>query len=382
MVIDSAVPPAGYAGPIYPPRLADALCSLLPDHPLLSELGAATLGKLLSEVFFASLEDEEGKHEVIRVALTTSSADSREPWPGQLRFRNPTECSSRHLVRLARATRSERMFVSILASAAGLHISGLVRERFGEDERTFVKVRALKPGCLEVWVSGERILEYVRGYIQRPPEDVLLSTGPVREKLLAFHNERTAPPGYVEAVASILRELADHPHGGILVLSAESTPSTPPQASFAIEADAHLWDLLYAMQRASLSPSTPSLQRETIRSEIQRTISEVGRMTALDGATILDRHLGVRGFGVVLPVRNDVVVLEAVDAAGKVRRPFPLDQHGARHRAAASYADSHPGSIVFFASVSGDIGCMLKDEPSTAVLLWRFRSGALSSPSP
>jgi DNA integrity scanning protein DisA with diadenylate cyclase activity len=131
----------------------------------------------------------------------------------------------------------------------------------------------------------------------------------------------------------------------------------------------------------SARPGEHSLDHETLRSEIQRTIGEIGAMTALDGATILDRQLGLCGFGVVLPVRADVSVLEVVDAAGTVRRPFFLEQYGARHRAAASYAATHTGSLVFIASVSGDIGCMLSEEPSQ-VLLWRFRSRDLSSPSP
>lgn len=369
-------------GPIYPPRLAQAVCTLLPQHPLLRSLGGEALGEFLSVIFFASLQDEEGEHQVIRAALTSRAVSHDDQWPGQLRFRTPCSCSSRHVLRLARAARSERMFIIVVSDDVGLRISGLGRERFGENEQAFIKIRALKPGCLEIWVSGERIFEYVRGYVQRPPEDVLLATGPVRDKLLAFATQPRAPGGYIESVADILRHLADHPHGGILVLSAEVAPETPPQASFALETDTHLWDLLVAMEHASVASAPVSLEQQTLRAEIHRAIGEIGRMTALDGATILDRHLGLCGFGIVLPVRSDISVLEVVDAAGKVRRAFALEQYGARHRAAASYAASHPGSLVFIASVSGDIGCMLKDCSSESVLLWRFRSGDLSSPAP
>jgi hypothetical protein len=382
MAIETAAPPGTRGGPIYPPRLAQAVCALMPEHPLLTALGSAALGELMSEVFFASLEEEEGEHQVIRAALTTESAGQESPWPGQLRFRSPCSCSSRNLLRLARAARSERMLITIVLGERGLYISGLARERFGAEEQQFVTIRALQPGCLEVWVSGERILEYVRGYIQKPPEDLLLAAGPVRDKLLAFANEPKAPPGYIESVASILRHLADHPHGGILVLSAEIAPETPGPDSFALEADTHLWDLLGAMERATTAKGSSSLERDSIRAEIERSVAELGYMTALDGATILDRRLGLSGFGIVLPVRADVSVLEVVDAAGQVSRPFPLQNYGARHRAAASYAASHPGCLVFVASVSGDIGCMLNDETRGAVLLWRFRSADLSSPAP
>jgi hypothetical protein len=366
---------------IYPPQLAKAVCALMPEHPLLASLGVTTLAQFLSEVFFASLQAEEGEHSPIRAMLTVSDASKASiAWPGQLRFRRPSLCSTRHLLRLARAASSERMFVTVEATSAGLHLTGLARERFGQDESGFIKIRALKAGCLEVWVSGERVLEYVWGHIQKPPEDVLLSTGPVHQKLLAFSTQTQAPAGYIEAVASIVRHLADHPHGGILVLSADNAPETPPLASFALTPDTHLWDLLHAIERFGPEEASLALERETIRFEIQRSIAEIGCMTSLDGATILDRRLGLCGFGIVLPVRHDVSVMEVVDAADTVRRVFPLDEYGARHRAAASYATSSRGSLVFVASVSGDVGCMLQDVASEHVLLWRFRSGDLVLP--
>jgi hypothetical protein len=291
-------------------------------------------------------------------------------------------------LRLARAARSERLFITISGSSTGLAITGLAREGFGEDESTLIKVHAPEPGCLDVWISGRRVLEYVRGHTQTPPEDVLLSTGRVRDKLLAFASQARAPASYIESIASIIRHLADHPHGGIWVLSADDEPSIPEEASFVLESDAHLWDVLHEL---SIEPETQStgparaselLRREAMRAEIERSISEIGRMTALDGGTILDRRLGVRGFGIVLPVRSDVAVVEVMDAAATVRRPFALDQYGARHRAAASYAATHAGSLVFIASATGDIGCMLRDDDSEVVLMWRFRSGDLSLPGP
>jgi len=124
------------------------------------------------------------------------------------------------------------------------------------------------------------------------------------------------------------------------------------------------------------------LLRGVLRTEVERTIGEIGRLTALDGATILDPCLGVHGFGIVLPVNADVRVVEVLDAAATMSRPFPLDQYGARHRAAASYAADNPGSLVFIASATGTMGCMLREEAGSLVLLWRFRSGDLASPLP
>jgi hypothetical protein len=379
--------------PLFPPRLAQVICTLLPDHPGLVALGSRAFAEALTAIFFASLQTEEGEHHPIRVALTGGAPGTGQPetsMPGwrYLRFRRSCACTARHLLRLSRAARSERLFITISGSSTGLAITGLAREGFGEDESTEIKIHAPEPGCLDVWISGRRVLEYVRGHIQTPPEDVLLSTGRVRDKLLAFASQARAPASYIESIASIIRHLADQPHGGILVLSADDEPSIPEEASFALESDAHLWDVLHEL---SIEPETQStapgraselLHREAMRAEIERSISEIGRMTALDGGTILDRRLGVRGFGIVLPVRSDVAVVEVMDAAATVRRPFALDQYGARHRAAASYAATHAGSLVFVASATGDIGCMLRDDDSEVVLMWRFRSGDLSLSGP
>jgi hypothetical protein len=380
-------------GPLFPPRLAQVVCALLGEHPVLTALGSSAFSDALTVIFFASLQTEESEHYPIRVVLTGSAVGMGEGeaaiagWR-YLRFRTSCPCSTRHLLRLARAARSERLFITIAGGAGGLVITGLAREGFGEDEGALIKVHASEPGCLDIWVSGRRVLEYIRGHIQTPPEDVLLSGGRVRDKLLAFAAKASAPAGYFESIASIIRHLADHPHGGVLVLSSEREPEIPETASFALESDAHLWDILHELDVDLAQQSKPQatvsevLRAEAMRAEIERTISEIGHMTALDGATILDLNLGVRGFGIVLPVRSDVAVVEVMDAAGRVRRPFPLDQYGARHRAAASCAATHAGSLVFIASASGDIGCMLRDEHAELVLMWRFRSGDLVSSGP
>jgi len=293
------------------------------------------------------------------------------------------------LLRLSRAAPSDRLFITVARTADGaISITGLAREGFGSDAGTIIKLRALDPGNLEVWTAGRRVLEYVQGHILSPPEDLLLASGIVRAKLLSFAAEAHAPPGYIESIASILRHLADHPHGGILILSARWAPVLPGNATFALHADTHLWDLLHQLKSTEVDAQKErqggraELLRTVLRTEVERTIGEIGQLTALDGATVLDRRLGIHGFGIVLPVNADVTVREVMDAAATASRPFALDQYGARHRAAASHAASHPGSLVFIASATGTVGCMLREEETGPVLLWRFRSGDLASPLP
>jgi hypothetical protein len=379
---------------MFPPELARVLCSILPEHPAVLSLGVTALAEVLTRIFFASLQTEEREHQPIRVALMGKGELHEGPhltiqgWT-HLPLERPVACTGRNLLRLSRAARADRLFLTVmLAETHGLMVTGLAREVFGAEEGAILKVRAPEPGNLEIWVGARRVLEYLQGYVQAVPEDVLLSAGRVRAGLLVIAAAARAPRGYVECVASIVRHLADHPHGGIVVLSAEEEPSMPPNAGFALKSDCHLWNVLRELastleRDANLPEGAPrSVMREALRAELDRTVSDIGCMTALDGATILDRQLGVRGFGVVLPVTPDLEVVEVMDAANNVRRPFPLEQYGARHRAAASHAQAHPGSLVFVASTSGDIGCMLREEEVPTVMLWRFRTADLLSATP
>jgi hypothetical protein len=375
-----------HARAIFPPDIASVLRGLLGHHRALATIDEQALATILTSIFFASLKKEEHEHYPIRVALMADadrSARLRAHDAKLLLFEHPYPCTTQNLLRLARAARAERLYLTVSQATTGPVLTGLMRERFEPDDPT-LKVRAPDPGCLEVWSAGQRILEYVHGHIQAAPEDVLLSSGRVRERVLAFARAAGAPTGYVEAVSSIVRHLAAHPHGGILVLSAQELPTVPAGASFTLQPDRQLWDTLHrlavsiASERPSDEPSS-SLLRSALRAEIEDVVAEIGGMTALDGATILDRRLGVRGFGVVLPVRAQVPVIEMMDAASTMQRPFDLQQFGARHRAAASHAALHPSDLVFIASTTDNIGCMLCDEHTSDVMLWRFRASDLAS---
>ena len=56
-----------------------------------------------------------------------------------------------------------------------------------------------------------------------------------------------------------------------------------------------------------------------------------------------------------------------------VRAVDILGSRGTRHRAGATYAVEHPGSVVFVASEDGQVTCMPGSMPQMApVLMWRL----------
>lgn len=378
-------------GMFWPPELVPVLRERAPRQAVLAAVSDETLVRLLSTVFFASLQTEELERHPIRLAFVGTRSSSGIPtsqaWRA-LPFRRTIRFDTYHLVKLARAVSSERLFSLVATAGDELEIVGLAREGFQPDAEV-LKVIAPSPGGLEAWCGTSRVLEYVRGNVRTPPENVLLAAGPVQRALeSSARAEGVVSSAYLSAIAGLVRAVAAHGYGGILVVRSESDPLLSHEEGFVTEADLPVCVLLEQLQRddapiarASWAGRPPShdaarLVGDALQAEIDRTIAEIGRLTALDGATILDRSLGVRGFGVVLPIAPQVVVLEALDAEGAQRAALALERRGARHHAAASYASTHPGSVVFVASADGGVACMLRDSEASPVLLWRIQSNA------
>ena len=113
------------------------------------------------------------------------------------------------------------------------------------------------------------------------------------------------------------------------------------------------------------------LVRNAFLVEIERVTEELGALTAIDGATIQvrSRTRGLRNHPTRGPRRTCVV--EALDSNAGQLVPFDLGSRGTRHRAAATYANQHSGSVVFVASKDGPLTCMFRPMHHDAVLAWR-----------
>jgi hypothetical protein len=113
------------------------------------------------------------------------------------------------------------------------------------------------------------------------------------------------------------------------------------------------------------------LLRSAFLTEAERVIEELGALTGIDGAILVNRELALVAFGVILPVGHAIAVAEPA-AEGLKPRPIDFGSRGTRHRAGATYAAEHPGSVVFVASEDGQVSCMFRSSPQTQVLLWRL----------
>ncbi len=400
---ESVPPPPTY---LFPPALVGVLRDRIAhDHPSLIDTSDELLVELLTVVHFAGLETHEGVHYPIKVAFAGSSTadvvlpegDSPGASPmllyrwSALRIEPSRRFCVAELNKLSVVTRSERTYIKVAVSAGGRQrIVGLVREGQNREGDPYLKVVASRPGWLSIGCGQEELVDYASGKLHLTLPDVVLEPGPVRRVLetAARHAKLgdATRDDYLATVRALVREMASHGRGGILVFSGEANPALPATASYQAQNESAIAQLLEhldgaaaARQASTARPSDPSLATQQLRqllrnafvNEAERWISELGQFTAMDGATVLDSGLGLRGFGVVLPVHNDVDVVRASDTEASEVSELDMSTRGTRHRAAATYAMAFPRSVVFVASHDGPVSCLLADAANKRVLLWR-----------
>jgi hypothetical protein len=390
---------------LFPPALIPALHQRLnPAAPCLAGISNELLSELLTAVFFASLETHEGAYYPVRIAFAGSltadvilpEGDAQDATPmllyrwSTMRFGHLRTFSVPELVKLGVVTRSERMYAKVEVSEQRLYLAGLAREGSNDANDPYLKVLAQSPGCLTVLRGEDRLLEYSHGRIAAATEDVFVAAGAVRSALESCAKNAgfgaEAMPDYLNTVRALVHEMAAHGRGGILVVSPESRPRLPVGASYETQDDGTMGQLLQFLDGGSHTRTTPAAASRGVRgaaqlrrflrsaftNEAERLVTQLGGFTAMDGATVLDCALGLRGFGVVLPVAREFEVLEAVDLEGESVLPYDLATRGTRHRAAATYADTYAGSVVFVASHDGPVSCALRSEGTERVKIWHI----------
>ena len=409
--------PVEPAVPVFPPALVGVLRDRFASKGgCLAEATDDVIAQLLTTVFFAGLETYEGERNPIGVAFLGRSrvdfalsegAESAGALLYQwkiLQFESPRPFAIGELVKLAVAGVDRRIYSAVRMLEDGtLVISGLAREGLNTNSGPFVKIVASRPGCLSIRSGRDLLLGYERGAIFTDGEDVVLSIGPVRRALEATAGAAGLDgdifSDYLDAVRSLVHEMAAHGRGGILIISPDEHPRVAESATYRMMLDSSVASLLRMVQRinrkkgADLPPPRPrklgssqssetaargteslafgDLFRNALQTEVERVIEELSALTGIDGAILLSRDLALVAFGVILPVGPPTTVAEAMDTEGSRSRIIDLSSRGTRHRASVTYAAQHPGSVVFVASEDGQISCLFRRSSRHQVLLWR-----------
>lgn len=399
---------------LFPPKLVPVLRDRFASRDgCLAEVADDVLVHLLTTVFFAGLETYEGERNPIRVVfLGRRPVDVVMPLGAEsgpeliyrwkvLRFQAPRPFAVSELVKLAVASAAERIYSAVHVVDGGqLVVTGLASEGIHADADPFVKVITSRPGSLSIRSGRERLLEYDRGTILTGGEDVV-AAAPVRRALralaLAAGLEDADVPDYFDAVRALVREMAAHGRGGILVIDPAEQPLVG-EAAYRMVLDSSLGSLVRLARRIEDSQPASRPHRRHFRrheglgsndgpvqgvayryvlrnaflSEADRVVEELGALTGIDGATVLNNSLALIAFGVVLPVGQRTALAEAADDEGESLRTMDFGSRGTRHRAGATYAAEHPGSVVFVASADGPLVCMVRDPADKRVLLFEL----------
>jgi hypothetical protein len=395
---------------LFPPGLVPILREQLGTWHPFSAIADHVFCELVTVVYFAGLETHEGTHYPVRVAfaghltadvlLPNGEVPSTTPmllyrWSTLRLSPDRAYCVS-ELAKLAVVTQDERSFAKVNLTDRGLRVVGLAREGQNEEGDPYLKLISPRPGMLSIRSGRESLVEYDRGSLDHGAKDVFTAPGRVRRALESAAQRAGLGEGamddYVATVRSVVSEMAAHGRGGILVISGDTHPDLPARASYRTPEGSSIAELLRYLTTASghdksprglrISLGPPAVQLRRVLQgafvrEVERWVTQLGAFTAMDGATVLDCGLGIRGFGVVLPVVRDLAVVEARDVEAREMGRYHLSTRGTRHRAAATYASHSPGSVVFVASHDGPLSCMLGDPGTSRVLVWRLGSGEL-----
>ena len=392
---------------VFPPALLPVLRDYVTKAGgCLAHVPDDVLVQLLTTVFWAGIETYEGQHLPVGVVFVgTNTSDFIIPEGVQsgaaplyqwkvLRFTSPRPFVIGELVKLAVAGSDRRLYIAVnLLQNGHLAIAGLAREGFNLDRDPFVKIVASRPGSLSIRSGTDLILGYEHGMTVTSGEDLVFSVGPVRRRLEAMARAAEVTDegvhDYVKAVQSLVREMAAHGRGGILIVSSEQCQHVAKTATYGMMLDSSLASLIRLARhlgppRNGTQPGALTNESATFRNvlrstfliEAERVTEELGALTAIDGAVLLNGELALVAFGVMLPLRRPAALAQAKDAEGRHSGPIDLGARGTRHRAAATYAADHPGDVVFVASEDGELSCMLRDVAHRRTLLWRLGSSA------
>jgi hypothetical protein len=390
---------------VFPPALVRLVRERLTRRCVcLLDVTDEELARLLTTIFFAGLETYEGEHNAIGVAFLGRSSAELVIGEGAaagalplyqwkiLRFASPRPFATPELVKLGVSGTEHRIYSAVGVLDDGhLAITGLAREGFNGGRDPFLKIIAPRPGCLSIRSGRDLVIEYERGSILAFSEgDEEFSAGPVRRGLEAIARsagvDDDVVPHYLDAVAFLVHEIVAHGRGGILIISADELTSVAESAPYGMIPDSSLAALLRLAWRSGHKGSGTSenrafgqLLRNAFLTEAERVVEEFGRLTAIDGAVLLNRDLALMAFGVILPVGGQIVVTEGKPASDGSAQVIDFGSRGTRHRASATYAREHPGSVVFVASEDGQVSCLFRDPFDPQVRLWHLAAGNLTS---
>ncbi len=411
--------PSGHA---YPADLARYVEAHWPPATAL-RLPRALLDEALSMAFQASLTSEESRPTRFRLLLMPAEQlpETGAPNDGvlRLRFDRSRPFHPDELRRLAPATPFETSLIGAHAEEGVLRIWGVAHSgpawlapSWGG--RSLVSnwtydpiIHVSGPGQLAVRCAGKLVGAIERGGLVDATMDVFDSEwlpamfAREREEIRAEHAAHQAlreSPTQVEH--SLVGRVGQHMlrrtiqlvrgarHGG-LILVEDNRPDAHGESGlrlkYRIKQDepAHRYrTLLFRIldevaagtSKTSVGWSDFASSASAELAQLEHAVFEWSRLianiAAIDGAVVLDKRLGLVGFGaeVSAELPTPVSVWRALDIEGHARKPEDIESVGTRHRAAYRFVNDHPGGLAIVISQDGGVSFVANREQ--AVVYW------------
>jgi hypothetical protein len=410
-----------FRGHAYPPDLARYVEVHWPSETPL-RVPHDLLCEALSVAFQASLTSEEGRPIRFRLLLAPFGdlPEGGAPNEGvlRLRFEPSRSLHSDELRRLSPSVPFETSLIGAQVEDGKLRIWGIAHSgpawlapSWGG--RSLVPnwtydpiIHATGPGRLAVRCAGTMVGGLERGVLVDALMDVFdsewLPALFARERAIvraehAAHQSKGPSPTLVDdtlvgrvgqqMLRRAIQLVRGAAHGGMILLVDTATPGALDglriKYRFGQDEPSHryrtlLFQILEAVAAATSKPSvgwldfatdaSPALERlEQSVFELSRLI---GNLTAIDGAVVLDKRLGLLGFGaeVSAELPSPKYVWQANDTEGRQRDPYDIENVGTRHRAAFRFVNDHPGGLAIV--VSHDGGVTFVANRQQEVVLW------------
>jgi hypothetical protein len=163
-------------------------------------------------------------------------------------------------------------------------------------------------------------------------------------------------------------------HGGMILLTDPATPrgldGLRLKYRFAQDEPSHRYRTLLFQILEGLAASTSktsvgwsdfATNVSPMLEQLEQSVFEmsrlIGNLAAVDGAVVLDKRLGLLGFGaeVSAELPSPAHVWQARDTEGREREPYDIENVGTRHRAAFRFVNDHPQGLAIVISHDGGV---------------------------
>jgi len=373
-------------------RLHEAPGAPVPDGniddestPLPSE---EALARILDVAYVTSQCNEEGRQCAFTVAYL-SPARAAALRHGTFSFVSPVPFEPTHLRKLAPATDPALTCVAVWPAGGTLGIWGLIHQgdrgaSIDQDLRpTFLHVRVLRPGAFTVHHRGATVALFVTDHwhiFESRLDLVGMLRGPLTDGRRAREFVRLASRmlsfGHGGTILIVDRE---HSASGLLPHRAFTHPGSPAHLlKDAFEADERFTRKEERGQEGESEAHFLRRRRDAGQAHAD-ALDFVARLTAVDGALVMQDDLGVVGFGATIQMgaaEDPLIVLEDPRLPG-TEREVPVSAIGGnRHRSEVLFCKQQAGlALALVASQDGDLSLVGRKDDGRAHVIRPFELG-------